>query len=335
MIAKCRVSVALPLVAKGMRRSGYEARYNGQSAASVPMGGRSSIVGIPSSEIQTRIEAMASSNREGDTPDKLALMSENKKTDIQALWRTDAQLLQLELARLRNIIKHNLTSGTGAEEALRSFLQKRLPSSLGVTQGQIIDSCGNISLQSDVIIYDAVRTPHIFHSSEGGTSVVPAEGVIAVIEVKSSISKADVPGVVKNMQQVKRLKKEAYFYPLSGYADAFDLYGRGPVPAWPITYSLFAYESSSEQNLAEAFDEYNGPLEVDKRIDNACFLDKGALLNMDELGFYLALPTDKTNHFVGTSADALLYWYAAASSIWLQARHYPINMLAYAQRRDR
>lgn len=183
---------------------------------------------------------MTSSNRESDMPDKQALMREIKNTDIQDLWRTDAQMLQLELVRLRSIIKHNLTSGTGAEEALRSFLQKRLPSSLGVTQGQIIDSRGNISLQSDVIIYDAIRTPHIFHSSEDGTSVVPAGGVIAVIEVKSSISKADIPGVVKNMQQAKRLKKEAYFYPLSGYVDAFDLYARGPVLAWPITYSLFA-----------------------------------------------------------------------------------------------
>lgn len=265
-------------------------------------------------------------------PNKLALMSEMKKIDLGALWRADAQTLQLALLKLRSIIRHNATSGTVAEETLRTFLQTRLPSSLGVTQGQVIDSYGNISLQSDVIIYDAKRTPHIFHSPEGGTSVVPAEGVVAVIEVKSSISKADFPGIVKNMQQVKRLKKEAYFYPSSGVVDGYNLYGRESVPAWPITYSLFAYESSSPENLAEAFEEHNSPLEVDKRIDNACFLDKGALLNKDERGFYGALPTDKTTHYVGTSADAFLFWYTAASSIWLQARHYPINMVAYTNR---
>lgn len=265
-------------------------------------------------------------------PNKLAVMSEMKKTDLGALWQTDAQILQLELVRLRSIIRHNATSGTGAEEALRRFLQTRLPSSLGVTQGQVIDSHGDISFQTDVIIYDAERTPHVFHSSEYGTSVVPAEGVIAVIEVKSSISKADIPGIVKNMQQVKRLKKEAYFYPASGSVDAYDLYGKGLTPAWPITYSLFAYESSSEQNLVDAFDEYNGPLEVAKRIDNASFLDKGALVNRDEKGCYVALPTGKTTHYVGTSADAFLYWYTVASSVWLQAKHYPINMVTYAQR---
>lgn len=265
-------------------------------------------------------------------PNKLALMSEMKKIDLGSLWRTDARILQLELVRLRSIIRHNATSGTGAEEALRRFLQTRLPSSLGVTQGQVIDSHGDMSLQTDVIIYDAERTPHIFHSSEYGTSVVPAEGVIAVIEVKSSISKVDIPGIVRNMQQIKRLKKEAYFYPTSGGVDAYDLYGKGLIPAWPITYSVFAYESSSEQNLVEAFDEYNGPLEIDQRIDNACFLDKGALLNRDEKGFYAALPSNKTTHYVGTSADAFLYWYTAASSVWLQAKHYPINMVTYAQR---
>lgn len=134
---------------------------------------------------------------------KLALMSEMKKIDLGALWRTDAQILQLELVRLRSIIRHNATSGTGAEEALRRFCRR----------GSRLRSAGDISLQTDVIIYDAERTPHVFHSSEYGTSVVPAEGVIAVIEVKSSISKAGIPGIVKNMQQVKRLKKEAYFYP--------------------------------------------------------------------------------------------------------------------------
>lgn len=240
--------------------------------------------------------------------------------------------MQLELVRLRSIIRHNLTSGTGAEEALRRFLQTRLPSSVGVTQGQVIDSHGEISLQSDVIIYDAERTPHVFHSSEYGTSVVPAEGVVAVIEVKSSVSKTDIPDIVNNMQQVKRLRKEAYFYPTHGYIDSFDLYGKGSTPVWPITYSLFAYDSSSEQNLVEAFDEYNRPLDVDKQIDNACFPDKGALLNRNVNGFYVPLPTDRTTHYVGTSADAFLYWYTAASSVWLQAKHYPINMLTYAQR---
>ncbi|GGM01334.1 DUF6602 domain-containing protein [Glutamicibacter protophormiae] len=276
----------------------------------------------------------APTGAQGQHANKLALMNDMKKINLGELWRTDAQMLQFELARLRKIIRHNATSGTGAEEALRKFLQARLPSSLGVTQGQIIDSHGDISLQSDVIIYDAKRTPHIFHSPEDGTSVVPAEGVVAVIEVKSSISKTDIPGVIKNMQQVKRLKKEAYFYPPPGHVVGYDLYGRGPAPAWPITYSLFAYESASAKNLAEAFEEHNRPLEVDKRIDNACFLDKGALLNMDEKGGYHALPTDQTTHFVGTSADALLYWYAAASSVWLQAQHYPINMVIYAQRHD-
>lgn len=35
---------------------------------------------------------------------------------------------------------------------------------------------------------------------------------------------------------------------------------------------------------------------------------------MDEKSFYVVLPTDQTAHFVGTSADVFLFWYAVVSA---------------------
>lgn len=255
-------------------------------------------------------------------------MTKLKAVDFQGLWIAEANGLKAKLDQLRAAVRHNATSGSGAEEALRDLLVLKLPASIGVTQGQVFDSAGNVSKQSDVILYDVDRTPVVLRSAQGGSSLVPAEGVIAVIEVKSSFSASDLPGVIANMQAVKSMSKTAYFLPDDG-VDAYNLYGTGSVHPWPITYSLFAYESSSFENLTSAFDKANGSLPVESRIDNACFLDQGALLNLTPEGSYVALPSPETTHYFGLTPHALLYWYLAASGIWFQAKHYPVRMLDY------
>ncbi|WP_434616568.1 DUF6602 domain-containing protein [Arthrobacter sp. A5] len=254
---------------------------------------------------------------------------EIKAVDLAGLWGAEAEGLKAKLAQLRAGFRHNGTSGSGAEEALRELLELKLPASIGVTQGQIFDSAGRVSKQSDVILYDADRTPLVLTSAQGGSSLVPVEGVIAVIEVKASFSAVDLPGVIANMSAVKSMKKTAYFLPGDGAVEGYNVYGAGSVHPWPITYSLFAYESSSFENLAPAFNAANGSLPVESRIDNACFLDKGAMLNLTPVGESVPLPSQGTLHHFGRSPHALLYWYLAASAVWFQAKHYPIKMLNY------
>ncbi|MHA7295177.1 hypothetical protein [Arthrobacter sp. HLT1-21] len=68
------------------------------------------------------------------------------------------------------------------------------------------------------------------------------------------------------------------------------------------------------------------------RIDNACFLDQGVLLNTAPDNSFEALPGPTSTHHLGITPHALLYWYTAASSPWLQAKHYPIKMLEYVHK---
>jgi hypothetical protein len=257
-------------------------------------------------------------------------MTELKKVDLGGVWRAEAEGLKLELQKLRSAVRHNATSGAGAEEALRDLLQKKLPTSIGVTQGQVFDSTGTISRQSDVILYDATRTPLVFESAQGGTNLVPVEGVIAVIEVKSNFSASDLESVVANMSVVKSLEKSSYFGSTGGKLLNFDPYQTGTGAVFPIIYSLFAYESASLESMLPAFVALNESRPVNQRIDNACFLDKACMLNETPSGDYEPLPSYGSAAFLGASADALLFWYLATSAIWLQASHPPINMLPYA-----
>ncbi|WP_375154242.1 DUF6602 domain-containing protein [Paenarthrobacter sp. CM16] len=81
---------------------------------------------------------------------------------------TAAKQLQLSLQQIRDAYGHNLTIGTEAEDVLREFLAAHLPDSIGVANGQIVDSLGSESRQVDVILYDKARTPALYRGLRWG-----------------------------------------------------------------------------------------------------------------------------------------------------------------------
>lgn len=108
------------------------------------------------------------------------------------------------LARFREagFIKHAGDKGENREHILREFLANHLPKKYGVTKGEIITKNGQRSHSADVIIYDAVNCPILYSEK---TSIVPVEGVYGVIEVKSSLSKAEFINAARQVESFKRL----------------------------------------------------------------------------------------------------------------------------------
>jgi hypothetical protein len=147
------------------------------------------------------------------------------------------------LAKTRAALSHNLSKGEAAEEAFRKFLRSHLPDSLGVTKGQIVDSKGAISRQLDAIVYNKSRTPMLFTSDEGDQQLVPSEGAVAVVEVKTRIEPSMVENIMENMKSVKRLDKSAYFDSKSPIIDTFNLYN-SELSIFPTLYFVFAFEGS-------------------------------------------------------------------------------------------
>ena len=94
------------------------------------------------------------------------------------------------LAKFREagFVKHLGDRGDNREHILREFLAAHLPKKYGVAKGQIITKTGQTSHSADIIIYDAVTTPVLYSEK---TAIVPIEGVYGIIEVKSSLSKAE------------------------------------------------------------------------------------------------------------------------------------------------
>jgi hypothetical protein len=91
--------------------------------------------------------------------------------------------------------------GTYREAILRAFLRLCVPARLDVGTGFLINASGEVSTQADVVIFDRSAIPRI-ESSEH-QRFFPVEGVCAIGEVKSRLSKAELRDALNKLARVK------------------------------------------------------------------------------------------------------------------------------------
>jgi hypothetical protein len=121
------------------------------------------------------------------------------KTVVEWFDRLEA-VLQAE-AKLSGLLDHGSTIGQAREFLVTRVLRTILPAAAHVGSGKVIDSRGNASRQIDIIIYDP-RFPMM--KIEGG-GLYFVEGVLAVIEVKSTIDGAQLTASLENCRSVLEL----------------------------------------------------------------------------------------------------------------------------------
>ena len=157
---------------------------------------------------------------------------EKKDSPLVGYFRLVAEDLLIKLKQVRGLIKrHGPTIGLVTEEVMRTFLRTHLPKSVSVEQGFILTPAGELSRQCDIIIYDSSRWGPFFRVND--VVIVPAESVVAVVEVKTTIDKDK-------------------FHKALGY---FDSLGR---VAGPPTY-LFIFEALDVGHISDFLHNYKLP----------------------------------------------------------------------------
>ena len=259
-----------------------------------------------------------------------------QRTDDSRLSRilqlTAAELL-VKFDKLRDAIEHNGLVGEEGEKIVAAFLRERLPGAIGVTTGEVLDVERGRSRQTDVVLYDAMRTPMLFTGEEKDTHVVPAEGVLAVIEVKKRLRSIDLDGCLRNCRSVKQLVRNAYFAQTIQFRHV--AYGR----EWddlPIFFSVFG--TGSDNLYAEALNDLQADVPVHERIDMLCCLDRGVTINA---GIDLSAGIEAIKSVISPrslpngglanveTAKPLLVWYAMLASVVMQAGTRPIDITRY------
>jgi hypothetical protein len=96
--------------------------------------------------------------------------------------------------------------GGPREEFVRSFLKVYLPKKYGITTGKVIGLDGDLSRQADIIIYDSLNSPIVFNEELGKEfQIIPAESVIAVVEVKSIFTYDVYQETIANIKSFKTI----------------------------------------------------------------------------------------------------------------------------------
>jgi hypothetical protein len=140
-----------------------------------------------------------------------------------------SQELLIKLAQIKEYIKkHNPTIGVLTEEILRSFLRNHLPKAVSVEQGFILTEDGELSKQCDIIIYDSQSYSPFYRIND--IVVVPAESVICIIEVKTTINRQifhDIINYFKNMPYIENARTYLFIFnskDISNIKRYFDTY---------------------------------------------------------------------------------------------------------------
>jgi hypothetical protein len=179
-------------------------------------------------------------------------------------------------AETRTALRQGADKGAHAEQALRLILARYLPKKFSVGQGEVIDTEGRRSAQTDIIVANEYQ-PIIYPETEPGIFFI--EGVDAAGEVKSILTGDELDRAVANSKRFKTLK-------------ALDPIGmRMAIPADLPRYHtrrpwfLFAYESQLNlETTAQRIQESAAKLgtEGDFQLDALFVLNRGVLINLGD-----------------------------------------------------
>ena len=106
--------------------------------------------------------------------------------------------------------------GDARESFIRDVLKRFLPNNISVGSGQVIDACGGISKQIDLIIY---RNDFPTLRTFGSADVYLIEGVIATVEVKSKLDSDSLVQALDNGKSVRNLKPSVLGMSLDAYSE--------------------------------------------------------------------------------------------------------------------
>jgi hypothetical protein len=117
-----------------------------------------------------------------------------KLKEFQSIFNQTAEVYENPPAR-----------GSPREHAVREYLKNHLPRKYGVTTGKVMSRDGRLSRQIDILIYDVMNCPILYSEQLGEEyQIIPADGAIANIEVKSIVDLDTARSIVKNIESFKK-----------------------------------------------------------------------------------------------------------------------------------
>jgi hypothetical protein len=186
-------------------------------------------------------------------------MPQTERIDLKDLFRSYSNLITAEFDRTAKESTHALTKGEEREDIVRTFLKNNLPENIGVMKGQVFDSAGNVSSQSDLILYS--KTSISFRGDTRG--LFPIDSVLAVGEIKSYLKSDEIKDCIEKSSKIKEMSIRGSQVIFGGFSEK-------------ATTLVFAFDSDSVETVTKnIMAEYESQgIAGDKRIDIWCVHNK-------------------------------------------------------------
>lgn len=111
--------------------------------------------------------------------------------------------------QIRRLVRqHGPSVGAAHEVILRRFLRDYLPGSLDVGHGFIRTHAGELSAQTDILIYAGNHYAPLYRVDD--FVIVPPEAVVAAIEVKTRLTRGDFVLAMQQLARSKSLVPQAF-----------------------------------------------------------------------------------------------------------------------------
>ena len=204
--------------------------------------------------------------------------------------KSHAEVLRQRLVQVRFLFKHFGNRGDVAERGLRDVLRVFMPRSHEVLHGEVIDTHGTRSGQTDIVIITDDH-PHILPVEGPGLFLV--EGVGAMGEVKANLTTDGLVDVIASSRKTKSLRVELTpgLSRLTSPSDAPRFHNRPP-------YFLFCYESQlSVETIRDRLNSAANETPEDPHglLDAVFILDRGTVYNLsDGQGTFKVIAPDGT-----------------------------------------
>jgi hypothetical protein len=184
--------------------------------------------------------------------------------------------LRNRLQEIRGSFEQAGVKGDVVEASFRKLLRQFLPRSTGIGHGEIIDTEGRRSKQTDVVVVSDEH-PFTFEAEVAGLFFI--EGVLAAGEVKTVLESTNLQEALAS----SRVFRDLIMNPGSGRETPSDTDSKRYYVSPP--WFLFALESRLSldklQSEMEAFIGGSG-WDINKTVDAVFVLDRGWLINLGE-----------------------------------------------------
>lgn len=125
-------------------------------------------------------------------------------TLLEEYWNGVLRRLQAEVDGFNRIIGHQGERGRENELALARILQPLIPARYAVGTGIIIDASDNASKQCDVVLYEQADQARML--AQTNQLLHPVETVRVVIEIKTTLDKAEIDDAAGKKRSVDALQ---------------------------------------------------------------------------------------------------------------------------------